>query len=240
MVVVTTAVDSERAGCLVGFHAQSSIEPQRLTVCLSKANSTYRVALRDALRRALSRHRPVPDRAALRRQDRRRRRQVRGMVDSSGPGQAPILAEVPHCMALRRVALLDEGGDHVCVVGELTAALSNRGVSAAAPVPSRTSAGRSRRAGALLTAHRTRRVQAVALAPHLGDAEGRLARPAIQRLSHATPAYEHPLMPLVEGVCRIYFSNCAPVRPPGAGEWFARTRRRHGVPRHRPCVPRIR
>ena len=29
MVVVTTAQGDERAGCLVGFHAQSSIEPPR-------------------------------------------------------------------------------------------------------------------------------------------------------------------------------------------------------------------
>ena len=46
MVVVTTAVAGERAGCLVGFHAQSSIDPQRYCLWLSKANHTYRVALR--------------------------------------------------------------------------------------------------------------------------------------------------------------------------------------------------
>ncbi len=46
MVVVTTAVAGERAGCLVGFHSQSSIDPPRYDVWLSKANHTYRVALR--------------------------------------------------------------------------------------------------------------------------------------------------------------------------------------------------
>ena len=46
MVVVTTAVAGERAGCLVGFHAQSAIDPQRYCLWLSKANHTYRVALR--------------------------------------------------------------------------------------------------------------------------------------------------------------------------------------------------
>ena len=46
LVVVTTAVGDERAGCLVGFHAQSSIDPERYCVWLSKANHTYRVALR--------------------------------------------------------------------------------------------------------------------------------------------------------------------------------------------------
>ncbi len=29
LIVVTTADERERAGCLVGFHGQSSIEPQR-------------------------------------------------------------------------------------------------------------------------------------------------------------------------------------------------------------------
>ena len=45
MVVVTAAVGEDRAGCLVGFHNQTSIEPRRYTVWLSKANHTYRVAL---------------------------------------------------------------------------------------------------------------------------------------------------------------------------------------------------
>jgi len=45
LIVVTTADERERAGCLVEFHAQSSIEPQRYCVWLSKANYTYRVAL---------------------------------------------------------------------------------------------------------------------------------------------------------------------------------------------------
>ena len=45
LIVVTTAAGQERAGCLVGFHSQSSIEPARYCVWLSKANHTYRVAL---------------------------------------------------------------------------------------------------------------------------------------------------------------------------------------------------
>jgi flavin reductase (DIM6/NTAB) family NADH-FMN oxidoreductase RutF len=46
LIVVTTAEAQERAGCLVGFHAQASIEPARYCIWLSKANHTYRVALR--------------------------------------------------------------------------------------------------------------------------------------------------------------------------------------------------
>jgi len=45
LVVVTAAETQERAGCLVGFHCQSSIEPARYCVRLSKANHTNRVVL---------------------------------------------------------------------------------------------------------------------------------------------------------------------------------------------------
>src|SRR3954451_18509500 len=45
LVVLTTAVEAERAGCLVGFHAQSSITPEHYCVWLSKANHTYRLGL---------------------------------------------------------------------------------------------------------------------------------------------------------------------------------------------------
>jgi flavin reductase (DIM6/NTAB) family NADH-FMN oxidoreductase RutF len=48
LIVVTTADERERAGCLVEFHVQSSIEPQRYCVWLSKANYTYRVALQSS------------------------------------------------------------------------------------------------------------------------------------------------------------------------------------------------
>jgi flavin reductase (DIM6/NTAB) family NADH-FMN oxidoreductase RutF len=44
MYVVTASVDGERAGCLVGFATQASIDPPRFLVLLSKANETYRVA----------------------------------------------------------------------------------------------------------------------------------------------------------------------------------------------------
>src|SRR5699024_8204126 len=46
LIVVTTAAAGERAGCLVGLHSQASISPQRYCFWLSKANHTYRVALR--------------------------------------------------------------------------------------------------------------------------------------------------------------------------------------------------
>jgi flavin reductase (DIM6/NTAB) family NADH-FMN oxidoreductase RutF len=44
MAIVTTAVADERAGCLVGFVAQCSIDPPLVMVWLSKKNRTTRVA----------------------------------------------------------------------------------------------------------------------------------------------------------------------------------------------------
>ena len=44
MFVVTAAYGGQRAGCLVGFTTQASIDPPRMLVCLSVANHTYRVA----------------------------------------------------------------------------------------------------------------------------------------------------------------------------------------------------
>lgn len=44
MYVVTVSARGERAGCLVGFSTQCSIDPVRFLVCLSDKNRTYRVA----------------------------------------------------------------------------------------------------------------------------------------------------------------------------------------------------
>jgi flavin reductase (DIM6/NTAB) family NADH-FMN oxidoreductase RutF len=44
MFIVTVVAGAQRAGCLVGFGCQTSIEPPRFLVCLSRKNHTYRVA----------------------------------------------------------------------------------------------------------------------------------------------------------------------------------------------------
>ena len=44
MFIVTVAADGERAGCLIGFATQCSINPPRFLVCLSDKNRTVRVA----------------------------------------------------------------------------------------------------------------------------------------------------------------------------------------------------
>lgn len=47
MFIATVAARGERAGCLVGFTTQCSIDPPRFLVCISDKNRTFRVA-RDA------------------------------------------------------------------------------------------------------------------------------------------------------------------------------------------------
>lgn len=127
MVVVTAAARGERAGCMVGFHSQSSIEPRRCALWISKANHTYRVAL-------LATHLAVH---ALTADDHDLAELFGGRTGDEvdkfartpwipGPGGVPLLDRCPHRAVVRRVALLDEGGDHVCITGEPVAA-SSRG-----------------------------------------------------------------------------------------------------------------
>ena len=44
MFIITARAGGEQAGCLAGFCTQSSIDPPRFLVCLSRKNHTYRVA----------------------------------------------------------------------------------------------------------------------------------------------------------------------------------------------------
>lgn len=44
MYIVTVANRGERAGCLIGFATQCSIDPLRFFICLSDKNKTHRVA----------------------------------------------------------------------------------------------------------------------------------------------------------------------------------------------------
>lgn len=116
LVIVTAAVGDERSGCIVGFHSQCSIEPQRYAVWISKANHTYGVAIR-AERLAVHVVTPAD----------------RGLAElfggetgddldkfarcpwSEGPGGVPLLDELPQRIVGRRIAIDDHGGDHVCI-----------------------------------------------------------------------------------------------------------------------------
>ena len=119
MVVVTSAHEGEQAGCLVGFHAQSSIDPARYCVWLSKANHTGRIV---RLAPTLAVHFLDAGQHAL--------AELFGTLTGDevdklarcawepGPDGVPLLTDVPRRIVCRRVAILDEGGDHLCVVTE--------------------------------------------------------------------------------------------------------------------------
>jgi flavin reductase (DIM6/NTAB) family NADH-FMN oxidoreductase RutF len=119
MAIVTTAIDGERAGCLIGFHAQCSIEPNRYAVWLSKANRTYRVAM---FADAIAVHFPSRDDFDL--------AELFGGSSGDeidkfeqcawhpGPEGVPLLDRVPNRFVGRQRATLDEGGDHVCFILE--------------------------------------------------------------------------------------------------------------------------
>jgi flavin reductase (DIM6/NTAB) family NADH-FMN oxidoreductase RutF len=125
LIVVTTADERERAGCLVEFHAQSSIEPQRYCVWLSKANYTYRVALQSShlvIHFLTEDDLPLAELFGTKSGDTVDK--FAGLPVDAGPGGAPVLRQCPHWLAVRRIALLDEGGDHVCLTTEPVAAQS--------------------------------------------------------------------------------------------------------------------
>ncbi|MGH3786248.1 MAG: flavin reductase family protein [Pseudonocardiaceae bacterium] len=114
MFIVTTCAGAERAGCLVGFCTQSSIDPPRFLLCLSRKNHTYRLARSSEL---LAVH-FVPRRAEALAQlfgghsgddvDKFAR-----CVWEPGPGGLPILQECGNWFVgriLARLGLGDHGG----------------------------------------------------------------------------------------------------------------------------------
>jgi flavin reductase (DIM6/NTAB) family NADH-FMN oxidoreductase RutF len=125
LAVVTTAAAGERAGCLVSFHTQSSMAPQRYCVYLSKANHTYGVALRAS---HLAIHFLAAGDLALAElfggQTGDTVDKFAGLPVSEGPGGVPLLTQCPHWLAARRIAVLDDGGDHVTVTTEPVAGLA--------------------------------------------------------------------------------------------------------------------
>lgn len=125
LIVVTTVSGDERAGCLVGFHIQCSIEPLRYALWLSRANHTHRVAL---FATKLALHflgRDDHDLATL------FGATTGDDIDkfarcewTPGPGGVPLLARCENRIVLERSSWWADSGDHVCVVGEVTAATS--------------------------------------------------------------------------------------------------------------------
>jgi flavin reductase (DIM6/NTAB) family NADH-FMN oxidoreductase RutF len=116
MIVVTTATDDVRAGCLVGFHAQSSISPQRYCVWLSKANHTYRTALRAerfVVHFLTSGDLALAEHFGTRTGDDGDK--FAGVEVELGPGGVPMVAACPNRLVGERISMLDDGGDHVCL-----------------------------------------------------------------------------------------------------------------------------
>jgi flavin reductase (DIM6/NTAB) family NADH-FMN oxidoreductase RutF len=123
LIVVTAADARERAGCLVGFHSQSSIEPLRYCVWLSKANFTYRVALRSThlgIHFLTAADLPLAERFGTLTGDKVDK--FAGVRTVPGPGGVPVLEDCPHRLVARRITLVDDGGDHVSVMTETVAA----------------------------------------------------------------------------------------------------------------------
>lgn len=117
MAIVTTSNGHERAGCLIGFHAQSGIDPQSLTVWLSKANHTFRVG---ATAQTFAVHFLSVDDVGL--------AELFGTTTGDdidkfsrcewheGPDGVPLLDALGQHVVGRKQALLETSADHVCVV----------------------------------------------------------------------------------------------------------------------------
>ena len=115
--IVTTAIDDDRAGCVVGFHSQCGIDPPRYAVWISKANRTYRLGVfaeRFAVHFLSPEDRDLGEMFASHSGDDVDK--FAACAWTNGPGGVPLLDAIAHRFVGRRVALLDAGPDHVCVV----------------------------------------------------------------------------------------------------------------------------
>ncbi|WP_426571554.1 flavin reductase family protein [Aquihabitans sp. McL0605] len=119
MVIVTAAHQGGRSGCLVGFHSQVSIEPLRYGVWISRANHTYPVAVAAS---HLAVHVLGADQRALAHlfgattgDDTDKFARCRW---AEGPGGVPVLLDCPAHMVVRRIDVVDDGGDHVGIITE--------------------------------------------------------------------------------------------------------------------------
>ena len=120
LIVVTTAAENEWAGCLVGFHSQSSMSPERYGFWLSKANHTYRVSLR-ATHFAIH-FLTADDLAMAQRFGAHSSEDVdkfRGLDVVTAEHGVPLLNAVPNRMLVESITLLDDGGDHVALTARV-------------------------------------------------------------------------------------------------------------------------
>lgn len=122
LAVVTTAAEGEVSGCLVGFHGQAGIDPECYALWLSKANHTYRVALRAEHFAVHFPHADDPRHVEVARHFGTRtggeEDKLATLEWQAGPDGVPLLADLPDRMVLRPRAMLDVGSDHVLVAAE--------------------------------------------------------------------------------------------------------------------------
>lgn len=127
MFIVTVAASAERAGCLVGFFTQCSIDPPRFIVCVSDKNRTFRVAREAQVMVVHLVPSHASDLAEL------FGAQSGDEIDKfarcrwfDGPGGAPVLADCGSWFAAR---ILDRfrGGDHWAFVLDPFEAVSDGG-----------------------------------------------------------------------------------------------------------------
>jgi flavin reductase (DIM6/NTAB) family NADH-FMN oxidoreductase RutF len=120
MIVVTASDGRERDGCLVGFHAQASIEPLQHCVWLSKANHTFELA-RGASHLGVhlltGADHDLAERFGGQRGDEVDK--FAGLDVTEGPGSTPLLTACPNRFVLRVHDTFDVGGDHVAFVGTI-------------------------------------------------------------------------------------------------------------------------
>lgn len=119
LAIVTASDGDERAGCLIGFHNQTSIDPRRYGVWLSKANHTFRVALHSEF---LAVHFLTTDDHDL--------AELFGSLSGDSVDKfahcawtqsvhgPPVLSKCANHFVARRTAFVEEGSDHVCFVTE--------------------------------------------------------------------------------------------------------------------------
>lgn len=125
MIVVTTVAENEPAGCLVGFHAQSGISPERYCLWLSKANHTYRTGLRAthfAVHFLTETDLPVAEWFGT--QSGETTDKFVGLDLDTSTHDLPLVARCPNRIVLERIAILDDGGDHVCITSRVLSARS--------------------------------------------------------------------------------------------------------------------
>jgi flavin reductase (DIM6/NTAB) family NADH-FMN oxidoreductase RutF len=121
MIVVTVASSNERAGCLVGFHGQCSIHPLRYAVWLSKANHTYRVALHaDHLGVHFLSTKETELARLFGSESGDEVDKFSQCETELGPYGVPLLCACANTVLVRRTAMFEDGGDHVCFVTEPT------------------------------------------------------------------------------------------------------------------------